>query len=294
MQNENLNGVGNAPPMEVLRPRSKSLGSSEELFTLDFPNVEEVLFCTSAIIEAEISAGINMDEKTIFSKTNAEIGTENSICSNIRPCTAEFEVEFHTLGAECNGVAGITDSCGAMADSKSDCSPAVESQDSILEFMQYLQKSINYHPQCNIIAMVYLNRILESGAFQLTGRNWRLIWLSALIVSLKMWDDRIFHNSELATILPGITKDQLKAIEWSFLVASNFDLGMKCSVFAKYYFEFRAMYAEVNPGCHAIKSADSGKAMSVPVPVPVPVKEQVPLPVPMPVLLPVLVQRIAV
>ena len=49
-----------------------------------------------------------------------------------------------------------------------------------------------------ILALVYIERLLINSGFGLTGRNWRKITLTSLIIASKIWDDESFENDNFA------------------------------------------------------------------------------------------------
>ena len=54
--------------------------------------------------------------------------------------------------------------------------------------MIHLHEQIKYDRECNIIALVYLNRITTANNMALTARNWRMLWLLAVMVAQKVRD----------------------------------------------------------------------------------------------------------
>lgn len=54
---------------------------------------------------------------------------------------------------------------------------------------------------CNIVALVYVNRLLDSGMV-MTEKNWRPILTVSLMLASKVWDDLSMINEDFSTFLP--------------------------------------------------------------------------------------------
>ena len=199
--------------------RYKSTGTYFETGTVARPDYSQTFFCIAAILQAETKA-------TLLSPASTMV---------LHP---EFNVDF--LPPHFLLDANIT----AELDSTTHF-------DFMVKFIDYVCQLVAYPIECNIIALVYVNRAMANGNISLTSKSWANVWVSAIMIAQKMWDDRSFKTSAFVKILPGVTKHQLRDMEWKLLDILNFDLGVKPSLYASYYFEMRSMYAEFYPGAHA-------------------------------------------
>ena len=68
--------------------------------------------------------------------------------------------------------------------------------------------------ECNIIALVYINRALALSSMPLGAYNWRPVTLMAMILAQKVWDDRSVRASCFTFICPEYTKEQIKRCVW--------------------------------------------------------------------------------
>ena len=64
-----------------------------------------------------------------------------------------------------------------------------------IRFIRYIFYRAKFHPECNIMAMIYVNRLTASSSMPLTMDNWRGVWISAIVVAQKFWDDRPLRSS---------------------------------------------------------------------------------------------------
>lgn len=49
-----------------------------------------------------------------------------------------------------------------------------------------------------ILALVYVERLLLKSGLAISGRNWRKIIFTALVMASKIWDDESFENENFA------------------------------------------------------------------------------------------------
>jgi hypothetical protein len=115
---------------------------------------------------------------------------------------------------------------------------------SLRRFISWVHQSAKYSAQCNIVAFIYIKRMMEARTV-LTVRNWRGIWLGAVMLAQKVFDDQSLRTSSFALILPGVTKSQLKALEFKIFSLLNFCTGVKPSVYARFYFELREIFKSI-------------------------------------------------
>jgi hypothetical protein len=106
---------------------------------------------------------------------------------------------------------------------------------------------------------VYVNRLIAFSGCPLHPTNWRPLILVALLVSQKVWDDRYLSNSDFAYIYPFFTTDEINRLEQKLLELIQFSVTVKSSLYAKYYFELRALFKE-NASEFPLEPLDKTKA----------------------------------
>lgn len=102
----------------------------------------------------------------------------------------------------------------------------------------------NCSSEVNIIALVYVNR-LSASELVLTMRNWRAVWLTCIILAQKMWYDVPIKNSVFATMVPPLDKSDLRRLEGRVLQLLEYSIGVKPSLYVKYYFELRQLFTTI-------------------------------------------------
>ena len=118
--------------------------------------------------------------------------------------------------------------------------------DDIFEFMKALYDCAQFSPECCIICLVYINRLIAFTGLPLSPTNWRPIILCSFLVGQKVWDDRYLSNADFAYIYPFFTTEEINKLEKKFLELINYSVTVKAALYAKYYFELRGLFNESN------------------------------------------------
>jgi len=58
-----------------------------------------------------------------------------------------------------------------------------------LQYIEGIFKRAQFSTECNIIALIYINRAISLSSIPIHGRNWKMVVLVALILAQKVWDD---------------------------------------------------------------------------------------------------------
>ncbi|KAL8427447.1 hypothetical protein Efla_003894 [Eimeria flavescens] len=111
----------------------------------------------------------------------------------------------------------------------------------IFDFIATLYDTAQYSVECNVLALLYVNRLIAFSGLTLNDRNWRPILFTALLIAQKVWDDKLLSNATFAAIYPFFTAEEMNRLEAVFLNLLQFEVVVKPSTYAKYYFELRAV-----------------------------------------------------
>jgi len=76
-----------------------------------------------------------------------------------------------------------------------------------------------------------------------------------LILASKIWDDESYENVHFAQVFSIITLKELNAMEMTFLSLIDYNVGIKNSEYAKYYFVLRT-YSERDKRSFPLKPLD--------------------------------------
>ena len=114
----------------------------------------------------------------------------------------------------------------------------------INKFITHLFKSAQMEIDSLIIALVYLERLLEIGAptnLYISIGNWKTLIFTCLMLGSKIWDDLAMENKDLATLWPPITLKRVNQLERRALEALKYNVKVPASLYAQYYFRLRSL-----------------------------------------------------
>ncbi|XP_026191571.1 cyclin-Y-like protein 1 [Cyclospora cayetanensis] len=117
--------------------------------------------------------------------------------------------------------------------------PTVEE---IVDFFSALYDAAQYSAECNVLALLYINRLIAFSGLTLNKSNWRPIIFTALLIAQKVWDDKLLSNASFAFIYPFFTREEINKLEATFLDLLHFEVVVRPSIYAMYYFELRAVH----------------------------------------------------
>jgi len=159
------------------------------------------------------------------------------------------ELRYH---ASRNGVTG-----GKLAEvvTPKHVYPEPPSVNEIYTYLKCIFDTAQFSPECNIIALVYTNRLLAFTDMPMHANNWRLLFLSALLLAQKVWDDKSLGNVDFPIIWQAaveaeatdlITLPDVNRLERKFLELLQYNVTVNLTLYAKYYFELRALHRKTS------------------------------------------------
>ncbi|CAM9231676.1 unnamed protein product [Chrysoparadoxa australica] len=119
---------------------------------------------------------------------------------------------------------------------------AVPSLDEMYCFIHSIFQWGKFSPECNIIALVYINRVLSQSDLVVHRRNWKGVVLASLILSQKVWDDKCLATSVFSKICPQFNKEQVVRLEAKFLEMLQYNAIVPRSLYTHYFFELRSLF----------------------------------------------------
>ena len=115
----------------------------------------------------------------------------------------------------------------------------------ILRFIEGIFKRARFSPECNIIALVYINRVISTTSLPLHPRNWKAVVLVALLLAQKVWDDRCVALSSFSQHLPDFPLMRMRLVERKFLELLQYRATVTQALYTRYYFELRALFEKL-------------------------------------------------
>ena len=108
--------------------------------------------------------------------------------------------------------------------------------------LHHIFTHISVDPACLIIALIYLERLLSfPPPLLLCSANHVLLLTTALLVALKVWDDRTSYNLDFTAILPLLSTRQMARLEAAFVQQLHWTLYISASEYAHYYYALRSI-----------------------------------------------------
>ena len=105
---------------------------------------------------------------------------------------------------------------------------------SIEDYLNRIQKYSNLEDSTLVIALIYIDRLLENQNIILSKYNVFRILLTAVLLAIKYNEDEIYDNSFFAKIF-GVTIKELNKLENEFLDLIEFKLFISRKTFQLYY-----------------------------------------------------------
>jgi len=169
--------------------------------TISQPDVEEVLRCMANKLLEFIKVGAAQCQKTYF----------DVFSEMIHPIT-KSTVNFYKLPSE----------------------------DAVFGFVKFIYVYERMEPECIIMCLAYIQRLIEYTGVTFDISNWRRITLASWIVSLKAWEELAVYNLDFLGCFDGkVTIHDLNQLEMHFLNLIQYNVHLKASDYAKYYFELK-------------------------------------------------------
>lgn len=115
------------------------------------------------------------------------------------------------------------------------------SEDTIFKFLSVIFSGEQLSAECGVMGMAYIDRLMALTGVTLCGKTWRRVTLGSLILASKVWEDQAVWNVDFLSVFPKVTVKDLNSLERAMLNALQFNVSLKASVYAKYYFELRSL-----------------------------------------------------
>lgn len=191
--------------------RSNSTGTLFVDATVSAPNHEDTLRCVALAIHYTVVAGHKEEEPEYYRH--------------------KFDEKLFPLTD-----VPVPDSYGEKA----------PSEDTIYRLINRTFRAAALTAECAIIALVYINRIIQYTGLTMHAINWKRVLIAAILMASKVWDDQAVWNVDFCSIYPKIKVEDMNDLERTVLEMLQFNINVDSSVYAKYYFELRELAEEAD------------------------------------------------
>ena len=122
----------------------------------------------------------------------------------------------------------------------------------VFRFLKSCVDRASFSSECMVIALILLNRLLAVSSVPIVvhAYNWRLFFLTSILLAQKIWDDVSLANTDFpivwrhATQIADYSLDALAfcQMESTMLELLSFNLFISTSLYTQYIFELRSVY----------------------------------------------------
>ena len=113
-------------------------------------------------------------------------------------------------------------------------------------YCKYVIISGRMEKEIPILCLVYLERFLTKTGVLMNHANWKRLTLICLTLASKIWDDDSLENQHFPQVMPDISLKEIASLEKIYLELIDFDLLIKGSEYAKYYFILKTFAEDFN------------------------------------------------
>ena len=121
--------------------------------------------------------------------------------------------------------------------------PAIEE---IYYYCKYVIVSGRMEKEIPILCLIYIERFLTKSGLLMNFSNWKRLTLISLILASKIWDDDSLENVHFPQVLSDVSLKEIRELEKIFLSIVDFDLVIRGSEYAKYYFILKTFAKQFN------------------------------------------------
>ncbi|RKP18000.1 hypothetical protein ROZALSC1DRAFT_30253 [Rozella allomycis CSF55] len=109
----------------------------------------------------------------------------------------------------------------------------------VYKFLDGIFRSTQLNSETAIIANIYMERMIRNTGVTLYCTNWRRCVLGAILLASKVWDDQAIWNVDFNGYFPHVAVQDLNNLERWYLKAINYNVNVKGSTYANYFFQLR-------------------------------------------------------
>lgn len=109
----------------------------------------------------------------------------------------------------------------------------------IFPYLERIHKYASCSNECFILALIYIDRLIQRNNFLLTELNVHRVVITAILLAAKFFDDAYYNNAYYSKV-GGVLVSEMNGLEVDFLFRINFSLFVTPDQFGKYKAELVA------------------------------------------------------
>lgn len=229
-------------PKPILGQQRNTCGTLHVSSTMSDPDKDATMKCVCGIYRAHIVQAAHEEAASGF-RPQVKFD-EYEIFNDLRSERVSASAAFKDSRDEPPLSDGVEPSIEAYtSNSIESCVPSL---DEITAFYIDVFRRSQMETDCIIMSLIYIERLIKVTVGGIRPRigNWRSLLFASMVMSSKVWDDLSMWNADFSQTCPSGVRFPLKRInelELAMLNCLKFDVKVKASEYAKYYFLIRSM-----------------------------------------------------
>lgn len=244
---EKVEKIGTEPLPNIENVRKEvgvSYDSSKLRSTLSHLDIEEMCRCLAKAVKKHISHSMKVNK------------SRESLTGGISAVPALFGLncdEQLDKGVQVDNV--IINMFRKEFDDPQAFAGRAPSETDIYNFCKNIIFRSKMEKECSIICLIYIERMIHSTGLYINEKNWKKLTLISLIIGSKVWDDESYENIHFSKVFTRYPLREINSMERLFLELIEYNVGIKKSEYARYYFILRT-FAEKNNRSFPLKPLD--------------------------------------
>jgi len=108
-------------------------------------------------------------------------------------------------------------------------------------YVQRLVSKQSLSAEVAVMSCAFISRLIRHTCTQVDVYNWRRILLGAMLLADKIWEETAVWNADYRQSFPNLSVSNINQLERQFLKGLEFNLTLKASTYAHYYFQLRSI-----------------------------------------------------
>lgn len=135
-------------------------------------------------------------------------------------------------------------------------------EEEIYNFCKNVIARSRMEKEVSILCLIYMERFIEKTGIYVSEKNWKKLLFMCLILASKVWDDESYENVHFAQVFSIISLREINSMEMIFLSMIDYEVNIKNSDYARYYFVMRA-FSQKNNRSFPLKPLDVDVVMKL-------------------------------
>lgn len=127
------------------------------------------------------------------------------------------------------------------ADTAKEALDATPGVTTVYVFVASLHRRLDIDVSILVMTLIYMERVMDLNAWPLQPDTWRRMLLAGLLAAAKLLYDELVWNVDLTEAFPDWNLVDINELEAFFCEALQYNLHVRSSVFAKYYFSLTSL-----------------------------------------------------